>query len=376
MRIAVIGAGLYGRYIANMYAEYGHGVTVFALEDCLDFDQSSRNCASLINQARVHNGYHYPRSLATAKQSSRNYNRFKEDFKEALIDFYQVYAIPKRGSSTSSKQFEEFCNRADLYLSETKIDFVNYDAIDKTYDTDESAIDTRLMMKIASEKYSSMYRIVLDQIIEISKKSYHQLEKIKIDKSVSKKNERYSWYIRTTSVSGTFDKVINCTYSGINDIEQMANVSASRLKFEICEVALFKDVNNVLKRTGITIMDGQFVSFMPWSQDGIWSLTSVCYTPHESRNHLSGYEDVRLTEPKKDLMIQQLKKYVKPEIVDQLEFVDSKFVVKTVSMNAENDDNRLIHLSIKENDSFVSVLGGKLDAIYDLDHLFKKKGLI
>ena len=105
-------------------------------------------------------------------------------------------------------------------------------------------------------------------------------------------------------------------------------------------------------------------------------MTSVCYTPHESRNHLSGYEDVRLTEPKKDLMIQQLKKYVKHEIVDQLEFVDSKFVVKTVSMNAENDDNRLIHLSIKENDSFVSVLGGKLDAIYDLNDLFEKKGLI
>ena len=374
MRIAVIGAGLYGRYIANMYAEYGHGVTVFALEDCLDFDQSSRNCASLINQARVHNGYHYPRSLATAKQSSRNYNRFKEDFKEALIDFDQVYAIPKRGSSTSSKQFEEFCSRADLYLSETKIDFVNYNSIDRTYDTDESAIDTRLMMKIASKKYSSMYRIVIDKIIEISKKDHYHLEKIKFDKRLSKK--RYSWYIRTPSVSGTFDKVINCTYSGINDIEQMANVSLSKLKFEICEVALFEDVNNVLNRTGLTIMDGQFVSFMPWSQDGIWSLTSVCYTPHESRNHLSGYEDVRLTEPKKDLMIQQLKRYVKPEIVDQLEFVDSKFVVKTVSMNAENDDNRLIHLSIKEDDSFVSVLGGKLDAIYDLDHLFEKKGLI
>ena len=75
-------------------------------------------------------------------------------------------------------------------------------------------------------------------------------------------------------------------------------------------------------------------------------------------------------------MIQQLKKYVKSEFVDQLEFVDSKFVVKTVSMSAENDDNRLISVSSKENDSFISVLGGKLDAIYDLNDLFKKKGLI
>lgn len=375
MRIAVIGAGLYGRYIADMYTKSGHSVTMFALEDCLDFDQSSRNCASLINQARVHNGYHYPRSLATAKQSSRNYSRFKEEFKDALIEFDQIYSIPKRGSSTSSRQFERFCNRADLYLSETTVDYVNYDTLDKTYNTDESAIDTRLMMSIAKEKYSSNYEIVLGEILEIRKKKRYDVEEIKIDRSVFDRSN-YDWYVRTSFTSGTFDKIINCAYAGINDVECLADVSLSKLKFEVCEVALFRDNSNALRRKGLTIMDGQFVSFMPWSQDGLWSLTSVCYTPHETRQTLSTYLDVRLTESKKDLMIQQLKKYIKPSIVDQLEFVDSKYVVKTVSMSAENDDNRLISLSVKENGSFVSVLGGKLDAIYDLNRLFEKKGLI
>lgn len=375
MRIAVIGAGLYGRYIADMYIKLGHSVTMFALEDCLDFDQSDRNCASLINQARVHNGYHYPRSLATAKQSSRNYARFKEEFKEALIDFDQIYSIPKRGSATSSKQFEDFCKRASLYLSETNVDYVNYDTIDKTYDSDESAIDARKMMSIAREKYSSNYEIVIGKILEISKKKRYDIEELKVDKSVSNRSD-CDWYVRTSHTSGTFDKIINCAYAGINDVEQLADVPLSKLKFEVCEVALFRDNRDVLKRKGLTIMDGQFVSFMPWSQDGLWSLTSVCYTPHETRQKLSAYLDVRLTESKKDLMIQQLKRYVKPSIVDQLEFVDSKYVVKTVSMSAENDDNRLISLSVKENGSFVSVLGGKLDAIYDLNDLFEKKGLI
>lgn len=375
MRIAVIGAGLYGRYIADMYTKLGHSVTMFALEDCLDFDQSDRNCASLINQARVHNGYHYPRSLATAKQSSRNYSRFKEEFKEALIDFDQIYSIPKRGSATSSKQFEDFCKRANLYLSETNVEYVNYDTIDKTYNADESAIDTRKMMSIAREKYSSNCEIVIGKILEISKKKRYDIEELKVDKSVSNRSD-CDWYVRTSHTSGTFDKIINCAYAGINDVEQLAGVSLSKLKFEVCEVALFRDNRDALKRKGLTIMDGQFVSFMPWSQDGFWSLTSVCYTPHETRQKLSAYLDVRLTESKKDLMIQQLKRYVKPSIVDQLEFVDSKYVVKTVSMSAENDDNRLISLSVKENGSFVSVLGGKLDAIYDLNDLFEKKGLI
>ena len=123
-------------------------------------------------------------------------------------------------------------------------------------------------------------------------------------------------------------------------------------------------------------MDGQFVSFMPWSQDGLWSLTSVCYTPHSSSEVLDTDLDVRKSDAKAEDMKQQLKKYVKPEIVDQLIFEDSKFVVKTISLDAENDDNRLINVRYLKDDRFVSVLGGKLDAVFELDKAFLDKGVL
>ena len=122
-------------------------------------------------------------------------------------------------------------------------------------------------------------------------------------------------------------------------------------------------------------MDGQFVSFMPWSKSGLWSLTSVCYTPHFSDTRLSSLIDVRETAQKSSEMKQQLKRYLDRDIVDSLVFENSKFVVKTVPLNAENDDNRLINISDK-GDGFVSILGGKLDAIYEIKDMLEKIGVL
>jgi len=40
--------------------------------------------ASQINQARVHNGYHYPRSVTTAKSSAEYYDRFTTEFSSCI----------------------------------------------------------------------------------------------------------------------------------------------------------------------------------------------------------------------------------------------------------------------------------------------------
>ena len=60
----VIGAGFYGLYATKTLSEKGHKVLV------LEFDDKPFERASFINQARVHNGYHYPRSKETAQKSA------------------------------------------------------------------------------------------------------------------------------------------------------------------------------------------------------------------------------------------------------------------------------------------------------------------
>lgn len=49
--------------------------------------------ATYINQARVHMGYHYPRSLSTAMKSAGYFKRFTEDYSFCLhTAFQQIYA--------------------------------------------------------------------------------------------------------------------------------------------------------------------------------------------------------------------------------------------------------------------------------------------
>ena len=75
----VIGAGLYGLYAALLCGRRGESVTVLA------YDDAPFKRATYINQARVHMGYHYPRSYSTAIKSAGYFRRFNEDYGLSLI---------------------------------------------------------------------------------------------------------------------------------------------------------------------------------------------------------------------------------------------------------------------------------------------------
>ena len=76
----IIGAGLYGLYAALYCGKRGQQVEV------LEIEQAPFTRATYINQARVHMGYHYPRSLSTAMKSAGYFKRFVEDFQPFFLD--------------------------------------------------------------------------------------------------------------------------------------------------------------------------------------------------------------------------------------------------------------------------------------------------
>ena len=109
----IIGAGLYGLYAARFCALRGQHVLV------LEYDAAPFQRATYINQARVHMGYHYPRSLPTAVKSAGYFRRFVEDFGFCIHDrFEQIYATSDQFSWTNAKQFMEFCRAADIKCEE------------------------------------------------------------------------------------------------------------------------------------------------------------------------------------------------------------------------------------------------------------------
>src|SRR5438128_12447990 len=74
--------------------------------------------ASAVNQARVHHGYHYPRSLLTGFRSRINYARFVRAFASCIDrSFATYYAIGRMFSKVTAAQFQLFCRRIGAPLA-------------------------------------------------------------------------------------------------------------------------------------------------------------------------------------------------------------------------------------------------------------------
>ena len=113
----ILGAGLYGLYAAQKCGAAGQRVLV------LERDPAPFMRATYINQARVHMGYHYPRSYATAVKSARYFARFCRDYDFCLYrEFDQVYATSAHFSWTNAAEFRRFCAAVCRHGSEPPVD--------------------------------------------------------------------------------------------------------------------------------------------------------------------------------------------------------------------------------------------------------------
>ena len=120
--VLVIGGGFYGAYISEHFAKLGKKVFLCEKEEGL------MQRASFANQARVHNGYHYPRSVLTALKSRVSFPRFNAEFKACIDDsFDKYYLIGKPLGKITAQQFQGFCKRigapcepAPNYIQETQ----------------------------------------------------------------------------------------------------------------------------------------------------------------------------------------------------------------------------------------------------------------
>ncbi|MCR5616255.1 MAG: FAD-binding oxidoreductase, partial [Saccharofermentans sp.] len=105
----IIGAGIYGLYAALSSVKQGYTVVI------IECDPEPFSRASYINQARVHFGYHYPRSISTAMKSASYFERFNKDYSFCINgDFEQIYATSKQFSWTDGKHFKDFCDAAGI----------------------------------------------------------------------------------------------------------------------------------------------------------------------------------------------------------------------------------------------------------------------
>ena len=139
----IIGAGLYGLYSALRCGERGEKVLV------LERDAAPFMRATYINQARVHMGYHYPRSFSTAIKSAHYFDRFCKDYGFCnLTGFDQVYATSAHFSWTSAAEFKAFCRAANIRCDSVDTDlYFNPGMCDGAFLTQEYTYDAQILKK-------------------------------------------------------------------------------------------------------------------------------------------------------------------------------------------------------------------------------------
>ena len=368
----IIGAGLYGLYAALIWAKKGYSVIV------LEQEKEPFARATYINQARVHMGYHYPRSMATAMKSAGYFRRFYEDFHFAIHKkFDQVYATSGCFSWTDAKEFKRFCKNAGIPCKDVPIEqYFNDGACDGAFLTEEYTYDAYILRDYLLEE--------LDKCSNVSLRYEQNIQRI------VKESDRFSLYVAgkedQTVTRLESDFVVNATYASVNQILNMVEglqPELFKLKYELCEIIL-TSVNDNLKDTGITVMDGPFFSIMPFGKTGYHSLTSVTFTPHKTcygavpdfpcknQEYCSEQKlgNCNLCEGKPetawDYMSALARKYLREEYVFTYE--KSLFSMKPILKASEIDDSRPTVIKYaSQNPTFVSVLSGKINTIYDMD---------
>jgi len=351
----VIGGGFYGAAIA-VYLRKQRGLDKVLL---IEREHDLLLRASYNNQARVHNGYHYPRSFTTAFRSRVNLPRFAHDFPQALVkDFTKLYAIARRNSKVTSKQFVRFCREIGARIDtapQRMRELFEPRLIEDVFLVEEYAFDaTRLADWARMELARWGVDIRLNCTVTAIQNSEDHL---------------------TVNCDGADSRplpsrlVFNCTYSGLNQFGGQFPGTLTRLKHEITEMALIQ-APPALAGLGITVMDGPFFSAMPFPARGLHTLSHVRYTPHVHWVDRPGTDPYRKLEDhdhasRVDRMKRDVERYL-PAIADA-RYVESLFEVKTTLVKNEADDGRPILFEKHPGlPGCYSILGGKIDNIYDI----------
>lgn len=371
----ILGAGIYGLYSAIKSGSKGEQILV------LEYDDAPFKRATYINQARVHMGYHYPRSLSTAVKSAHYYHRFHDDFGFAIHNqFQQVYATSTAFSWTNAEAFLHFCDAAEIKCEEISPSlYFKPGMCDGAFLTEEDTYDAHIIRDYYIDRLEEMHNVKL----------IFGTRTERIIKDTDRVVIVYSANGKSMSASAPF--LLNATYASTNQIldliEKPSNEKLDyekfKIKYEQCEIVLCS-VNDALNKVGLTVMDGPFFSIMPFGKTQYHSLTSVTFTPHvTSYDELPTFGCQYGTEcsPQQlcncndcihkpvsawDHMSHLARKYMKPELAFSYE--GSLYSMKPILKTSEIDDSRPTAIVVNsEKPVIISVLSGKINTVYDLD---------
>lgn len=318
MKALVIGGGIFGICAAIELSKAGVETYLFERNGALMQEATS------VNQNRFHLGYHYPRSIATAKQCLEGVDSFEEYFSAALVNPKKnYYAISKNGSKTSFEKYINFCKRIGLPHEEKypAKGLLNASQIAGCIITKEQTINLNKLKSIAEAL----------------------LKKYDVEVFLNREFKR-------TDKKG-FKIIVNAAYSNLNTVNKILVLPTRKFRYDICNVPVIKLPKDLLG-IGITIMDGDFYSILPygrtpyhlfWSVQGS-AIRSEGIYPHQAKSRkIANYRD--------DMYIPLLK---------HAKLIDVLRTTKILAYDVEYSDERKTDL-INYGDGKYAILSAKIN---------------
>lgn len=250
MNIAVIGGGVFGAMTAMRLAEFGEQVTLFERLPAL-----MQGTTGIAN--RVHQGFHYPRHEATARQCMRGFERFKKAFAAAILPgVFNTYFIASEGSLTSPENFLRFCRRMNL----------NYQEIDANrFQPAVKNVALGLITEEVMYDPVALHRLLSERLLLSRVEVRYGTEVIDIRRDSNR------FEILTKGGGSTdFDAVVNCCYADRNRLTAALGYYIEPAQYEYVVIPIVElDLPHLVS---ISILDGPFMCLLPFGGAGQYLL--------------------------------------------------------------------------------------------------------
>lgn len=325
-RVRILGGGIYGCHVALALMDEGHDVEIHEIADRL-FAGASGNIP-----ARLHQGFHYPRSRITRAACQDHQEEFlcRYGFLTHGIPI-NIYAIAADESMLDYAQY--------LDTLSGEVDFI------PLHDPREYGLQNVEGAVLTGERHI---------ICDFARDYFLGLLK---------------GHVRFGVEPGLiddprWDMTIDCTFA--------ANNSAGVDRYEPCLTLLMEGPVD----KAVTIMDGPFPSLYVWREDlGLSSLTSAQWTPFskacktwaEARALLDGLGQADI-HAQATGMIRSMAHFF-PEIQERYELADYRLSIRAMPLSGA--DTRLIEV-VRVGERALRVRAGKIDAVIQAERAIKQ----
>lgn len=322
MKAAVVGAGIFGGLTALELAAAGWQVDLF------DARHEVMLGASGANQGRLHAGYHYPRSLATAREVRDAGPELAARFPQAVVTSARHHYLVACDSLTSGEKYLAFLDELQLPYQPVEHRLVHGDTVD-------------LALRVDGEAFLDLVEL-----------------RFLLPQQLMAAGVRLRLRTPATArlLARDFDVAVDATYgrSGLRP-----------LRYELTEIALVR-LGEHYAGQSFVVMDGPYVSLDPLARTGLHMLYDVTHSVHHVTDS-PGDIPAQYRE-----LVDQGRKYTGLTRVEQMqgsarrfllglgmpEYSGSLFTLRAVLPDVDDTDAR--PTLVERDGRLISVLSGKI----------------